>query len=73
MVSPSPIDSERGSPEFGRSWTCREEIDITKRDGSLVPELPQQSTLTTEVAEDRWAQVREEEKRKRGRDSKKPR
>jgi hypothetical protein len=26
-------------------------------------ELPQQSTLTTEVAEDRWAQVLEERKR----------
>jgi hypothetical protein len=30
-------------------------------------ELPQQSTLTTGVAEDRWAQIREEEKRRRGR------
>ncbi len=26
----------------------------------MVTELPQQSTLTTEAAEDRWAQIREE-------------
>jgi hypothetical protein len=37
------------------------------RDGSLVTELPQQSTLTTVVAEDRWAQIRGEKgKRRRG-------
>src|SRR5689334_518038 len=34
-------------------------------------ELPQQSTLTTEVAENRWAQIREEEKKRREKASKK--